>query len=59
MRIRFPKRPPKFVRARLYDYRFADERTRKATGDWWVRESAGWYFPQVSLADFARARSPN
>jgi hypothetical protein len=28
-------------------------------GEWWVRESAGWYFPQVSLADFMRARSSN
>jgi hypothetical protein len=55
----FPERPPKFVRAKLYDYRFADERTHKATGDWWVREPAGWYFPPVSLGDFARARSPN
>ncbi len=53
------RHPPKFVRARLYDYRFADERTHKATGDWWIRESAGWYFPQVSLADFVRARNPN
>jgi hypothetical protein len=43
------------VRARLYDYRFADARTHAATGDWWVRRPAGWYFPKVSLADFARA----
>jgi hypothetical protein len=54
----FPEGPPKFVRARLYDYRFADEPTHAATGDWWVRQAAGWYFPKVSLADFARAGAP-
>ena len=51
----FPEGPPKFVRARLYDYRFADDGTHAANGQWWVRQFAGWYFPQVSLADFARA----
>ena len=51
----FPEGPPKFVRAKLYDYRFADRNTHMATGDWWVRQFAGWYFPQVSLTDFARA----
>jgi len=46
----FPDRPPKYVRALLYDYRFADSSTRAATGQWWVRQLAGLYFPQVSLA---------
>jgi predicted DCC family thiol-disulfide oxidoreductase YuxK len=51
----FPEAPPRFVRARLYEYRFSDAATRAATGEWWVREPTGLYFPQVSLADFARA----
>ena len=46
----FPDRPPKYVRAQLYDYRFADSSSRAATGQWWVRQLAGLYFPQVSLA---------
>ena len=46
----FPDRPPKYVRALLYDYRFADSSIRAATGQWWVRQLAGLYFPQVSLA---------
>jgi predicted DCC family thiol-disulfide oxidoreductase YuxK len=46
----FPDRPPKYVRALLYDYRFADSSTRAATGQWWVRQLAGLYFPEVSLA---------
>jgi hypothetical protein len=51
----FPDRPPKYVQAKLYDYRFADRRTHAATGQWWVRQLEGMYFPQVSLADFGRA----
>ena len=40
----FPKQPPKFVRAQLYEYRFGDR-------DWWTRKSFGLYVPAVSLAD--------
>jgi len=53
----FPEGPPKFVRARLYEYRFADGSTHATSGQWWVRAPAGLYFPQVSLADFVRARA--
>jgi len=52
----FPEGPPKFVRARLYEYRSADAATRAATGQWWLRQFSRWYFPPVSLADFARVR---
>ena len=51
----FPDRPPKYVQAKLYDYRFADRSTRAATGRWWERRLEGLYFPQVSLVDFGRA----
>jgi len=51
----FAASPPKFVRAQLYDYCFADRRTHLRTGQWWVRRLAGAYFPEVSLADFKRA----
>lgn len=43
---------PRYVRAQLYDYRFADRRTHALTGEWWVRSPQGLYFPEVSLADF-------
>jgi membrane protein implicated in regulation of membrane protease activity len=46
--------PPKYVRAQLYDYRFADRRTHQKTGEWWVRWPMGLYFPQVGLSDFRR-----
>jgi predicted DCC family thiol-disulfide oxidoreductase YuxK len=45
---------PKFVRARLYDYRFADRLEHRLTGQWWVRRPEGLYFPQVSASDFRR-----
>jgi hypothetical protein len=51
----FADAPPKYVRAQLYDYRFADQSTHAATGQWWVRRLEGLYFPEVSLADFRRA----
>ena len=51
----FREGPPRYVRAHLYDYRFADRSTHMATGQWWTRRPEGLYFPQVSLADFARA----
>jgi predicted DCC family thiol-disulfide oxidoreductase YuxK len=54
----FPDRPPKYVRAMVYDYRFADQRMHAATGQSWVRQLQGWYFPQVSLADFAPTNGP-
>jgi predicted DCC family thiol-disulfide oxidoreductase YuxK len=45
----FGGKPPRFVRAIVYDYQFTsfDERTR--TGNWWKREMIGTYFPPVSL----------
>jgi uncharacterized membrane protein YphA (DoxX/SURF4 family) len=52
----FPKDPPKYIRALLYEYRFTDRATRRATGDWWSRELKGVYVPQLSLEDFHRAR---
>jgi hypothetical protein len=47
----FPDRPPKFVRARLYEYRFTTPDERRRTGNWWIREPRGEYFPAVSLDD--------
>ncbi|MBI3873280.1 MAG: lipase maturation factor family protein [candidate division Zixibacteria bacterium] len=48
----FPDSPPRYVRARLYDYHFTDFSAKRSTGDWWRRDLAGTYFPAVSLADF-------
>jgi hypothetical protein len=47
----FPDKPPRFVRARLYEYRFTTPAEKKSTGAWWKRQLAGEYFPAVSLDD--------
>lgn len=47
--VPFEGRPPRFVRARLWRYRFTDRATRAATGAWWTREPRGLYLPPASL----------
>jgi len=44
----FPGRPPRFLRATFYRYRFAP----LGSHDAWQRSPAGQYLPPVSLADF-------
>lgn len=44
----FPESPPKFVRARLYRYRYASREERARAGDWWVRELVGEYLPPLT-----------
>jgi predicted DCC family thiol-disulfide oxidoreductase YuxK len=51
----FPDRPPSYVRAELYDYRFADPQAH-ALGQWWVRRWEREYFPAVGLAHRERPR---
>jgi hypothetical protein len=46
----FPERPPRFVRAMLYEYKIADLRSHRRTGVWWVRAGSGLYFPPCTLA---------
>jgi Lipase maturation factor len=41
----FPDRPPRYIRARYYRYRFTTPQERRATGAWWHRELIGEYFP--------------
>jgi hypothetical protein len=53
----FPDTAPKFVRARLYDYRFTSPSEHKATERWWIRQFSGEYFPAVSLDNPAFRRA--
>jgi hypothetical protein len=39
----FAGRPPRFLRAVLYDYRFTDGAARRRTGEWWARTETGLY----------------
>lgn len=45
----FGGKPPKFVRAMVYDYRFTTFEERRQTGNWWKRELKGTYFPSIGL----------
>jgi Lipase maturation factor len=45
----FSDRPPKFVRATLYRYRFAEPGNRE--GLWWRREELGTWLPPLSSDD--------
>ncbi len=45
----FPDKPPRYLHAVLYEYRFTDWATRGRTGDWWRRERKGLYCPEISL----------
>ena len=50
----FPDKPPRQIRAVLYDYRFT-RRTDTDSGAWWHREPIGPYSPVLTLAP---ARTP-
>ncbi len=45
----FPGKPPRHVRAVLYEYRFTNPAERRKSGLLWKRELTGVYFPVVSL----------
>ena len=45
----FPDKPPRYVRALLYDYRYTNREERKATGAWWVRQPEGIYYPAIAF----------
>ena len=45
----FPTRPPKYVRAQLYEYHFTTPEERRKTGNWWKRTYTANYFPTISL----------
>jgi predicted DCC family thiol-disulfide oxidoreductase YuxK len=45
--------PPTYVRALLYEYRFADAQEKKQ-GQWWTRQLIGIYYPPVQLPEQGR-----
>jgi lipase maturation factor 1 len=44
----FADRPPRYVRALLYDYHFTDRQERSKTGHWWRRNYLGLYCPPLT-----------
>ena len=50
---------PRFVRARIYDYKFTTPDERRRTGNWWKSELKGDYFPAVSFRqDSSQPKTP-
>ncbi|KAB7752350.1 lipase maturation factor family protein [Mycolicibacterium mucogenicum] len=47
----FPGSPPKFVRARIFRYRYATPHELRHERVWWHRTPEGEYFPPVTLPD--------
>jgi len=45
----FPERPPRYVRARLFEYHFTTPAERAQSQAWWKRTLVGPWFPEVSL----------
>ena len=45
----FPEKPPRYLRALVYEYHFTVISERKRTGNWWKREFKGGYLPMASL----------
>ena len=45
----FPQKPPRYIRASVYDYHFTDLHTLRAEGTWWRRMQKGLYCPILSL----------
>ena len=45
----FPEKPPHYIRALLYEYRFTTPKEHRQNGAWWTRTAVGEYFPPVSL----------
>ena len=44
----FPDRPPTYVRAELYEYRFTGWEEWRRTGRWWKRDRVGRYAPVLT-----------
>ncbi len=47
----FPETGPRYIRARLFNYRFTDFKTADDNGRWWRRDYRGDYYPSATLAD--------
>jgi hypothetical protein len=45
----FPGKPPRYIRAALYRYKFAPPGNKE--GVWWTRESVGLWLPPLSVDD--------
>jgi hypothetical protein len=54
----FPERPPRYVRALFYRYRFTTAEEKRRSGAHWERQRVGEYLPPVT-GSFAAAEEPS
>lgn len=45
----YPKAPPRYLRALIYEYKFDDLEGYTVSGNFWTRELRGTYLPEISL----------
>lgn len=45
----FPEKPPRYLRAEIYHYRFTTSAEHRRSGAWWQREDRRSFLPAVSL----------
>ena len=48
----FPHKPPRYIRAMFYRYRFTTVDELRQTGAWWKRKELREYLPTLSLEQF-------
>ncbi len=48
----FPEKPPRYIRAVLYDYHFTSPEERRQGKGWWTRTPLRLYCPKLSLDTF-------
>jgi Lipase maturation factor len=53
----FADKPPRWVRAIYYKYRFTTPDERRKTGEWWVREQTAIYVQPIALAPSTKTPS--
>ncbi|MDR8392666.1 lipase maturation factor family protein [Aliifodinibius sp. S!AR15-10] len=51
-KVPFKNEPPKYIRARLFRYRFTSQKEYKETDNWWKRSFVNRYIRPLSLEDF-------
>jgi hypothetical protein len=47
----FPDKPPRYIRAVLYDYHFTTPEEKSQDGSWWRRQPLDLYLPPATLEE--------
>lgn len=54
----FPEKPPRYIRAVLYEYEFTSMAEHRKKGAWWKRRRLGLYLPPISLRENSSEKDP-